>query len=176
MKSFSSVCCGILMLLTGCSSHKASDYADNTPVLDIRQFFNGKVQAAGIFMGRSGKTEFSFHADMRGSWKGDDGTFEEHFIYSDGRKQERTWTLHFTDDHHFIATAHDVIGTAKGEQYGNAMNMRYVLAVTTNEGKTYNMSMDDWMFQMDDHTILNHITMSKFGFTAGELFISFKKL
>jgi len=68
-----------------------------------------------------------------------------------------------------------VIGEAKGAQYGNAVNMRYVLAVTTREGKTYNLSMDDWLFRVGEHTIINHGTMTKFGFKVGELVITFRQ-
>ena len=31
------------------------------------------------------------------------------------------------------------------------------------------------MYRMDDQTVLNHITMSKFGFKVGELIITFNK-
>lgn len=163
------------MFLWGCSSAKVEDYAGQQPAMDIRQFLNGDVEAWGVFLDRNNKADPSFYVRMNGKWQGRDGTFNEHFDYSDGRKQERTWKIHFDDEHHFTATAHDVIGEAKGAQYGNAVNMRYVLAVTTKEGKTYNLSMDDWMYRVDEHTVLNRVRMSKFGFNVGELVLTFRK-
>lgn len=174
MKYLHSLFAGLL-LLCGCSCPRVEDYNGNTPTLDIREYFNGKLEARGIMLNRSGKMDMSFHASMKGNWNGGNGIFEEHFTYSDGRTQERKWNLHFTDEHHFTATANDVVGEAKGTQYGNAMNMRYVLTVKTQKGKTYDISMDDWMFRMDDKIILNHIIMRKFGFKVGELFITFTK-
>lgn len=165
---------GLLVCLTGCSSAKIEDYAGHSPAFDIRQFFNGDVVAMGVFIDRSGMADPSFKADMKGTWNGNDGKLVEHFVYSDGRTDDRTWTIHFIDDHHFTATAHDVVGEAKGAQYGNAFNMRYVLKVPK-DGTTYDISMDDWMYQMDEHTVINRITMRKFGIQVGELLITFKK-
>jgi len=175
MKCIHSLCAGLMMLFSGCCSAKVEDYADNKPALDIREYFNGHSEAWGTFIDRSNKADPSFYAQMKGSWHGDDGTFEEHFDYSDGRKQERIWNIHFTDEHHFTATAHDVIGVAKGAQYGNAMNMRYVLAVTTKAGKTYNVSMDDWLYLMEGGIVINRAQMSKFGFHIGELAATFRR-
>jgi Protein of unknown function (DUF3833) len=49
-----------------------------------------------------------------------------------------------------------------------------VLAVPV-DGSTYNMTMDDWMYMIDDSTISNRTNMSKFGFTVAELTIFFRK-
>jgi len=42
-------------------------------------------------------------------------------------------------------------------------------------GKVYNVTMDDWMFLLDDKVMMNRTTMSKFGFRVGELSIAFVK-
>ena len=173
MKCIRSLFAGLLAL-AGCSAARIEDYAALTPTLDVREFFNGRIEATGMFIDRSGNADPSFHAKMHGVWKGNDGTFEEHFIYSNGRKYDRVWTIHFTDDHHFNASAYDIIGGAKGVQYGNAMNMRYVMAVVT-DGKTHNIFMDDWMYRVDEHTVLNRIEMTKFGFHVGEVIVVFRK-
>ena len=41
--------------------------------------------------------------------------------------------------------------------------------------KVWNMDMDDWMFLLDDKTMLNRTTMSKLGAKVGELTSSFRK-
>jgi len=169
-----SVMTGLCAVLAGCSCSKIEDYAGNKPVLDIRQYLNGDIEAWGIFLDRSGKADPSFHVTMKGTWVGNTGTLEEHFSYSDGSKDDRTWTIAFSDDTHFIGTAHDVIGEAKGRQVGNAVNMHYTLALKA-KGSIYNMKMDDWMYLMDEHTLINHTYMSKFGFKVGELIITFRK-
>jgi hypothetical protein len=174
MKWTHSLLAGALVFLAGCSSAKIEDYADNKPTLDIREYFNGHVDARGMFVSRSGMADPRMRADMIGTWHGNEGTLEENFIYSDGHKQQRMWNIRFTDDHHFTATANDVIGIAQGTQYGNAMNMKYTLTLTTNDA-THNVSMDDWVYLLDETTALNRAQMSKFGFGLGEVIFSFHK-
>jgi hypothetical protein len=165
---------GLLVFLTGCSGAKIEDYSGREPAIDIRHYLNGDIEAWGVYMNRSGMVDQQFHAVMKGKWKGNDGTLEEHFTYSDGKKDDRIWSIHFDDDHHFTATAHDVIGQAKGAQFGNAVNLKYVLRVATHD-TTYDLTMDDWLYLVDEHTILNRIQMRKFGFKVGELLITFRK-
>jgi hypothetical protein len=43
------------------------------------------------------------------------------------------------------------------------------------DGKVYHVDFDDWMFLMDDKTMLNRSAMSKFGFHLGEVTLSFRK-
>lgn len=161
-----------LMLLTGCSSAKIEDYADRTPTLDIREYLNGDLEAWGVFVDRAGEAEPRFHVKLKGTWKGNTGTLVEDFTYSDGRKQHREWHITFTDDHHFTATAGDVVGEAKGAQYGNAVNMKYVLHIAE---KDVNVNFDDWLYRIDQHTVINRAQMTKFGFKVGELVVSFYK-
>jgi len=41
--------------------------------------------------------------------------------------------------------------------------------------KVYEVDFDDWMFLVDDTVMLNRSRMSKFGFTLGEVTLSFHK-
>ena len=159
-----------------CPDTDVQKYAKNTPVMDPREYFNGKVEATGIFIDRSGMADPYFHIAMNGTWKGEDGAIAETFTYSDGRKNERTWNIRFVDKTHFIGTAHDVVGEARGEISGNAMHIRYVLRVPVKGGKTYDLSMSDWMWRLDAETVINRIEMSKFGFRVGQLIVTFRKL
>lgn len=165
----------LTFMLGGCSGIRTQDYAAATPKLDIRSYLNGPLTAKGILFDYTGKADLMFHVTMQGSWKGNTGTLQEHFTYSDGRTEQRTWTIQFSDDHHFTATAGDVIGVAKGTQHGNAVNMRYRLNATRASGDTITLSMDDWMYLLDEHTLINRTKMRKFGLTVGELVITFEK-
>ena len=163
-------------MLTACLGPNLSDYASNTPKFDIRKHLNGDLEAWGGFFSFSGKADPLLYVKMTGTWQGNDGTLSEEFKYSDGRTQHREWKIHFIDDTNFTATASDVVGTAKGRQEGNAVNMKYVLTVKTKEGKSYNLSMDDWLYLVDDNHIINRNTMHKFGIKVGELIMGFKKV
>jgi len=164
----------MLACLSGCTEARIEDYAGRKPAMDIRHYLSGDVEASGVYMKSSGMVDKQFHVVMKGSWKGNDGKLQEHFTYSDGTNGERVWSIHFTDEHHFTATAHDVVGQAKGAQFGNAVNMSYVLRIPV-KNTSYDIAMDDWMYLMDDHTMINHTNMTKFGFKVGELFITFRK-
>ena len=51
-------------LLSGCAGPQLSDYAAQTPVLDLRTYFNGIVDAWGVFTDRSGRVVKRFKVVM----------------------------------------------------------------------------------------------------------------
>ncbi len=175
MKKLCMLLGSMAFLLGGCSSITPEDYAAKKPKLDIREYLNGTLEAWGIFFDMTGKADLEFYITMTGTWDGNKGTLEEHFVYSDGRKDQRTWHITFKDDHHFTATAADVIGEATGKQFGNAVNMNYVLNAKRANGDTIKLTMDDWMYLLDEKTLINRTKMKKFGLTVGELVITFRK-
>lgn len=165
----------MFVLLAGCGTTVTpADYAAEKPELDLKTYFNGTVDAWGIFQDRSGKVVKRFTVVMRCKWEGDVGTLDEDFTYSDGTKQKRIWTLKKVGPKQFIGTAPDVIGQAEGSVSGNALRWQYVLALPV-DGSTYHMTFDDWMFQMDEQVMINRAVMSKFGIRLGEVTLSFKK-
>lgn len=161
-------------MLVSCAQIEPSHYATEKPVLDIKQYFNGTLDAWGMFQDRSGKVVKRFTVVMRCKWDGDVGTLDEDFTYSDGTKQKRIWTIKQVAPGSYIGTASDVVGEAVGTASGNALNWKYVLALPV-DGKVYNMQMDDWMILMDDRVMLNRTSMSKFGVNLGEVTLSFTK-
>jgi len=165
----------LMALLAACAGPvEPSTYAKETPSLDLQKYFNGNLTAWGMFQDRSGKVIKRFTVVMKCSWAGDTGTLDENFTYSDGTKQQRVWTLHKTAADHYVGTASDVVGVAIGISGGNALHWQYVLAVPV-DGKVINFDFDDWMVLIDDHVMINRTVMKKFGFTAGEVTLSFTK-
>ena len=160
--------------LAGCSAPKPEQYASEQPQLDIQRYFNGTLDAHGMFQDRSGAVVKRFVVVMRCQWQGDSGTLDEDFTYSDGSKQKRLWTLHKNGAGSFTATAPDVIGVAQGVATGNALRWTYVLAQPVGD-KVYNVDMEDWMFLIDDKVMLNRTAMSKFGVNLGSVTLSFAK-
>jgi Protein of unknown function (DUF3833) len=120
-----------LTLLAGCASPQVSDYAAEQPRLDLRQYFNGTLDAYGLFTDRSGKVVKRFTVVMKCRWDGppgqETGVLDEDFTYSDGSKQRRVWTLKRTADGRYTGTADDVLGVAAGEEKGNAFRWGYTL-------------------------------------------------
>ena len=160
--------------LWGCSSVEIDKYRSETPVLDLRQYFNGTLEAHGIFQDRSGEVVKRFTVIIDASWQGEVGTLDERFTYSDGSTQRRVWTITRTGEGRYVGRADDVVGEARGEEAGNALRWRYVLALPV-DGKVYNVDFDDWMFLMDDRVMLNRSVMSKWGFRLGDVTLSFYK-
>lgn len=164
-----------LTLLGGCASPTAPlQYAAERPVLDLKQYFNGTLDAWGMFQDRSGAVVKRFTVVMKCHWVGDVGTLDEDFTYSDGTRQKRVWTLRKMSDGKYIGTASDVVGEAIGMTAGNALRWNYVLALPV-DGKIYNVNFEDWMFLMDERVMLNRAEMSKFGFSLGSVTLSFTK-
>lgn len=83
----------LLLALAGCGSVPVDHYRDEKPVLDLQQYFNGTVDAWGVFQDRSGKVVKRFTVRIDAQWKGDTGTLDEHFEYSDGTRSRRVWTI-----------------------------------------------------------------------------------
>src|SRR3990167_2928771 len=79
--------------LSGCAGPKVAQYANDKPVLDLRTYFNGTLDAYGVFTDRSGAVVKRFTVVMRCSWNGDDGVLDEDFVYSDGTTQKRVWRM-----------------------------------------------------------------------------------
>ena len=162
--------------MSGCSSNvNIKDYQQNKPNLSLFEYFQGKTRGWGMFQDRGGNLKRQFVVDING-YINDQGmlVLEEDFVWSDGEKSRRVWTISQKNNNHFIGKADDVIGEAKGVSAGNALNWKYDLSLPV-DGKTYKVSFDDWMFLQPDGVLLNRAKMSKFGFNLGEVFISFKK-
>ncbi len=163
-----------ICMLAGCSTTDVAMYAKEKPALDLKHYFNGTIDAWGMFQDRKGEVVKRFKVVIVCSWQGDVGTLDEDFTYSDGTKQKRVWTLKKQPDGQYIGTAADVVGEAIGITAGNALRWKYVLALPVGD-KVYNVNFEDWMFLMDDKVMLNRATMSKFGFKLGEVTLSFSK-
>ena len=162
------------LLVQGCGVNKISYYSSNKPELKIEQFFSGKTKGYGLVQKIGGDVQRRFVVDMHGHWADGKGVLDEKFVFDDGEHQQRQWLLKVIDAQHFEATAADVEGVAHGEQLGNAIRMQYVLKIPYH-GRTIDVSMDDWLYRVDDHVVMNSATMKKFGLPVGRVTASFFK-
>ena len=194
--------CASALLIGGCASQNIASYAGQQPTLDLQQYFNGTLDAYGVFTDRSGVVVKRFTVVMQCSWNGDDGVLDEDFSYSDGTKQKRVCRLKKTGEGRFVGQADDVVGEALGESRGNAFHWTYTLSLPVGQGpsdagppqgasappggsapreagsvgaRTIDVQFDDWMYLMTDKVMLNKAAMSKFGVRLGEVTLSFSK-
>jgi hypothetical protein len=162
-----------LIALVGCAAVDVGDYRTEKPVFDLARYFDGTIEGWGMFQDRSGKVVKRFHVRIDAKWEGNIGTLDERFEYADGERQHRVWKL-IKDGDRYSGTAADVVGTGTGVAAGNAFNLKYVLALPV-EGRVWHVDMDDWMYLIDDRTVLNRTTMSKLGFHVGDVTLAFRK-
>ena len=164
-------CC---VWLVSCGSVKVDDYASEQPKLDLLAFFDRPVQAWGMFQDRSGRVIKRFHVDINSYREGDRLILDERFVYSDGTTQRRVWTLTPDGEDRWLGTADDVIGTAVGELAGNALRWRYELNLPVDD-TSYVVTFDDWMYLMDEDTLINRSSMLKFGVELGQVTLFFRR-
>lgn len=162
------------LLLSGCAAQQIETYAQDKPLLDLAQYFNGTLDAYGVFTDRSGTVVKRFTVVMVCTWNDDDGVLDEDFRYSDGSTQKRIWRLRKLGDGRFSGRADDVVGEARGETRGNTFHWTYTLNLPV-DGRVFEVQFDDWMYLMTDKVMLNKAAMSKFGVRLGEVTLSFVK-
>jgi hypothetical protein len=161
--------------LAGCASApRPEDYAAERPLLDLKQYFNGRLTAHGVFTDRSGKVVRRFVVAMDCTWTGEQGVLDERFTYSDGKTERRVWRLTHHGNGRYTGTADDVVGTAEGRSSGNAFYWAYTLRLPV-DGKVYEVQFEDWMWLVDERVMLNKAVMSKFGFRLGEVTLVFNR-
>ncbi|WP_317663262.1 DUF3833 domain-containing protein [Pseudomonas sp. KU43P] len=163
------------LLLGSCGNVGVEHYAAEQPKLDLAAFFSRPVQAWGIFQKRSGEVARRFDVCIASHREGERLILDERFVYNDGEQQRRVWTLVPDGPGRWRGTAGDVIGEARGEIAGNALRWRYKLDLPV-DGRHWQMDMDDWMYLMDDDTLINRTSMRKLGVEVGQISLFFRRL
>ena len=163
------------LLVSACSAPRISEYSDTSPALDLREFFDGELQAWGMLQNRSGKMTRRFTATIDAHWEGQTGTLDETFTFDDGEIQKRIWTLTHHGDGHYTGQAGDVIGTAEGSIEGSVFQWQYTLDIPYGDG-TISVNLDDWLYLVDEEHLINRTKLTKFGFKVGELTLIIEKV
>lgn len=165
-----------LSLLAGCASVSPEDYASQRPSLDMLRFLAGHTTAWGLAQSRSGEVVRRFRIEMDGvAVDGDTVKVQEHDFYTDGKVEAHQWVFRRTGAHAITATSDQVVGEARGAQYGNALNLTYTLKVQMPDGVEREFAIDDWFYLQDDCHLMNRTYASKFGFHAFDVLTFFQK-
>jgi hypothetical protein len=156
------------LLLLSFRAQRPADYAATSPEFDLRQVLNGPIESEGLIYGPAGRMTNSFVARMHGDWNGESGTLSEDFTYSNGNRIQRKWFLTLGVDNTFTATADDIVGTGQGVVSGSTVMMRYRIRLSKESGG-HVLDVTDWLYLMEDGTIMNRSEMRKFGIKVAEL-------
>lgn len=147
---------------------------DATPAFDLRRYFNGPSLAQGLFIDRFGTVRRRFTVALQGRWSGQEGVLEEDFVYNDGERSRRVWTLKDLGQGRWEGRADDVIGVATGVAAGPSLRWRYRLRLPV-AGRNWDVKVDDWMHLIDERHLLNRAVFSYWGVTIGEVQIAFQR-
>ena len=162
------------LTVAGCSNQRIMQYQTQKPELDLVKFFVGTTDAWGMFQDRSGQVQKRFKVTIEGKMNGQQLILNESFVYSDQTTQNRFWTLTPQAQGRWTGTAADVEGEAQGQVAGNALNWKYTLKLPV-DNKVYQVQFDDWMYLLDEQTMMNRASMSKFGVELGQVTLTFRK-
>jgi hypothetical protein len=149
-------------------SQTPADYAGKGPDFDLRRHLAGPIQCEGVIFGPTGRVTSRFVADMEGTWNGSTGTLAEVFRYDSGSVQHRAWTLALHEGGRIVATAPDVVGEGFGRVEGSGVLLRYRIRLTPEAGG-HVLDVTDWMYLMENGTIMNRSEFRKFGIRVAEL-------
>ena len=171
-------CCGLVVgLLAACSRTDVSALSDQRPALSLETFFEGKTVAYGIFEDRFGNLKRQFRVNITGTIEGSQLRLEETFLYDDGERDSRIWTITKvgTDENGqdlYRGKAIDIDGDANGTIAGNALNWQYDVTLDMG-GSELQVHFDDWIYQQDEHVAINRAYVSKYNIEIGSVTIVF---
>lgn len=164
----------LLPLLSACAGQRLADYGATTPAFDLFGYFSGPVRGYGMVQERDGTVIRRFTVELTGTVAGDTLTLDEHFLYDDGERQQRTWVVRQVAPGRYTGTAGDVVGEASGAAAGAAFNWRYVLRLSA-KGREWELPFDDWMYVQDGRVVMNRTTFSLLGVELGAVTLFFVK-
>lgn len=156
-------------------AQRPKDYAAEQPLVDLPTLLRGEYRAHGLIFDYTGRANTRFTATIVGTFDEAGGTLAERFAYEGSNTVDtREWQIRFTGPETFTATAADVEGPAEGVVAGNAIRMAYRLRLPERAGG-HVLDVVDWLYVMEDGTIINRSDMRKFGIKAAELFAVFHR-
>ena len=138
-------------------------------------FFEGEIHSRGVMEDRSGAPVQWVRTDSHGV-RDADGRLRmtQHLTFQDGAAQDRDWTLWQAGPNRYEATANDMVGTASGQTDGGIFHWQWVLARHPGN-PLMDVTMRQWMYQMDTGTVLIRTTISKLGVIVAEVTEQFSK-
>ena len=144
-------------------------------LFSLPEFFLGRTQANGFFETSFGKVKKTFSADITGFWKDDQFCMNEHFEFSDGTAEDRSWFLVAKQEGIFQAHCSDIASPVLVRHEENTATMSYTIGLSIADKKV-NVRFTDLFVMLSDTSVLNRSSVSKWGLPIGRLVISFSKL
>lgn len=146
-----------------------SEFKGGRPEFQPTAFFTGRTSSFGVMENRGGAPKEIVRTETVGKWVGDTLRLEQDLFLGDAKPQHRSWQIRKLDAHRYEATANDIVGTARGEAYGNVFHWSFTLALSPGNPLA-NVRMSQWMYlQPDGKTMVNHTTVRKLGIVVAQV-------
>lgn len=150
------------------------DYKGKGPDFDLRHHLSGPLLCEGVIYGPTGRVTSRFVADFNARWEGNTGVMTEAFRYDSGAIQNREWRLTLGNDGKIRAEAPDVVGVGTGTAEGPAVLLEYAIRLPADAGG-HVLDVTDWMYLMENGTIMNRSQFRKFGIKVAELVATMRR-
>lgn len=141
------------------------DYLDKGARMDIKKFFDGKIEGFAIVQDEKGDISDTSVISVEASWEENKGVIKQNYKYANGQKDSRTWLITLDNGGEtFSAIGHDVATPAQGRKVGNAMQMIYALLLPGNmKGQKETVKFEDKYYLTDENSAIV-ISQSHLGF------------
>jgi hypothetical protein len=163
------------LLVSGCSKPLAIQNFAGSGNFNPLVFFSGHVTSWGVLENRDGAPVGIITTDCEGI---PDGTKRLRMVQVLDRKGQpantRTWQMAQTGPQSFTASANDMAGVAKGNAAGRVFQWHWILQNSPGNA-TENVTMTQWMYQMDPNTVMIRTRVSKLGITVLQVSEVFRK-
>ena len=156
-------------LVSACAAGPVRPNGAAEPGFDPIAFFDGHTRSRGVIEDRSGAptgpivTDSVAYQDAAGRLH-----MAQTLMSPGGTAQRRDWVLWRTGPDTFDATANDMDGTARGESTGRMFHWTWIWARSPGD-PLMNVTMNQWMYRMDDGSVIIRTAVSKFGFIVAEV-------
>lgn len=164
-------------LLAACSNPlPASRFAGDGPTFDPVRFFTGRTRSWGVLENRSGEPTAIVRTEGTGVAEddGDGVRYRQTLRLDDDAPQVREWRMRRVGPGQFEATANDMVGTAVGAAAGRTFHWSWTLATKPGD-PSRNVTMDQWMYQMEDGAVVNRTMIRKLGVILAEVTEQFRQ-
>jgi len=161
-------------LIGGCSGMNIDEFKESQPEFVLEDYFQGRTVAWGLFEDRFGNVQRQFVVEIDGTWDGTTLILTEDFVYDDGEKENRVWSVTKTGENTYEGETANAIGKALGASKGNAFHWTYDFNLKVDDSY-WKVGFDDWMFLQPGGVLLNKAEVTRWGLKIGTVFLSFSK-
>lgn len=161
---------GIACLTAGCATLQPQDFQRSETRFELDRYFVGHALSWGVFENTSCQPRRYFTCNSYGRrTAAGDVMLDQHFKFSDGKTQMRSWWIHRIDATHWEATANDMIGVARGVGIGNALYWEYTITLDR-KNPLATVHVRQWMYQPEGtDDLMTRLIITKLGIPVSEV-------